>query len=138
MRTITTLMTTLGLIVSAAGGLALCEECDTFASPEAIAGGGVCACSEACSHSPDAPDNVSVGARSDHNGCRGGLSAPEAAVRPDPGTRKPSAPRSGSYIAPSSCETEDLQTIREGSRSMTRLPRGTPPPAFLSSTCLLL
>jgi len=138
MKAITTLLTALGLVVSAAGGAALCVECDGFASSEAIAGGEACACSETCSHSADAPGNISIDARPDHNNCRSGLFARTAAVQPDSRSSKPQASWAGSSIALSSCEAEDPQIMCAAPRSVTCLSRGTPTPAFLSTTFLLL
>jgi len=138
MKALATLLTALGLVMSAAGGAALCGECDGFASPEAIAGGDACACSEACSHSTDVPGGIFIDARPDHNSCRSGHYTPVAAIQPDSRSTKPVAPWSGSCIALSTCETKDPQIMRAAPRSMTRLPRGTLPPAFLSSTLLLL
>jgi hypothetical protein len=138
MKALTTLLTALGLIVSAAGGAALCGECDGLASPEAIAVGESCACSEACPHSTDAPGEVSIDARPDHNSCRSGLYTPAAAIQPDSRSTKQVAPWSGSCIALSTCETEDPQIMRAAPRSLICLSRGTPTPAFLSTTFLLL
>ncbi len=138
MKAMTTLLTALGLIVSAAGGAALCGECDGFTSPETIAGGESCACSEACTHSAHASCDPSIDARRSHGTCRSGPFSPEAAVRPDSRTSKPTVPSSDPYHAHSFCDAADPQVMRAEPRMVACLSRGTPTPAFLSTTFLLL
>lgn len=137
------LLATLGLIVAAANGSGFCVECDGFVSSRG-ADEGTCLGPDGCSHSSDSScgsdmqGGASIDARSEHVGCRDALRGPDAAPPPEPESSKRSASRSDSdYLAAAGGFTDPVLSHSDRGDA-TRLSRGAPTPALLSSVVLLL